>query len=220
MPTEDWRVVVGYEGRYEVSSLGRVRNSRTGHVLATPRSGRGRYPQVTLSDGKARTRRVHVLVAEAFIGPRPADMQIAHNDGNSANNAVENLRYATSQENEADKHMHGTIRRGGETLNARLTDEEVLAMRREAAAGERVEALRIKYGISRRHAYQVIYGKRWAHLYGALQPPEPVCALCGAEFTRVPGAGRVFRYCERHRNARSRNAVRLAKQREAKAVVA
>ncbi len=58
--------------------------------------------------GKTCTRYVHRLVLEAFVGPCPPGMVACHYDGNSANNAVSNLRWDTQAGNIADKKRHGT----------------------------------------------------------------------------------------------------------------
>ena len=119
---ERWKPVSGYEGLYEVSSHGRVRSldrnvTRSdgqvhrykGKLLRTPLSTGGGYPFVRLSaQGKTQVRTVHSLVAEAFIGTRPEGMEVCHNDGNPANNRLDNLRYGTPSENELDKLRHGT----------------------------------------------------------------------------------------------------------------
>ena len=119
---ERLRPVHGYEGIYEVSSHGRVRsvgrtvaysNGRVCHlegkVLRTPLSKRGGYPCVGLhAQGERKMRYVHSLVAESFIGTRPEGMEVCHNDGNPANNHLDNLRYGTSSDNELDKVRHGT----------------------------------------------------------------------------------------------------------------
>ena len=119
---EQWKPVHGYEGIYEVSSHGRVRSvDRTvtcsdgkvhrykGKVLSACLSKRGGYPLVNLRDqGKGQTRYVHSLAAEAFIGSRPEGMEVCHNDGDSTNNHLDNLRYDTSSDNELDKVRHGT----------------------------------------------------------------------------------------------------------------
>ena len=54
---------------------------------------------------------VHRLVLEAFVGPMPEAMETRHLDGNPANNCLDNLRYGTRAENEADKRLHAKPRK-------------------------------------------------------------------------------------------------------------
>jgi hypothetical protein len=102
-----WKPVVGWEGRYEVSDEGQVRNARTGRVLALEINPAG-YPFVRLYANNERTGyTVHRLVADAFIGPRPPGMHTCHTDGDPRNNTLANLRYDTQSGNEQDKVRHG-----------------------------------------------------------------------------------------------------------------
>lgn len=122
--SERWKPVVGYEGLYVVSDKGRVRSvdrtierfSKHGktytHRLrgrlktATPRCG---YPSVGLHDGDGgRTRPVHRLVLEAFVGPCPPGMECCHFDGDRSNAHLENLRWDTRFANEDDRARHAT----------------------------------------------------------------------------------------------------------------
>jgi hypothetical protein len=145
--TEEWRDVVGWEGLYQVSSFGRVRSldrtvqhlNRWGAVSGRVCRGRvlkpskfcGRYWQVSLkSDGERRAAYVHILVCEAFKGPRPsAKHQVAHGDGDGLNNRVSNLRWASISENNMDKVGHGTSNRGAQHPLSRLTAEVVRELR-------------------------------------------------------------------------------------------
>lgn len=120
---ERWLPVIGYEGLYEVSDLGRIRSLprqtckgvRGGRVLRSPPTGHG-YMHVGLShQNQVRYYAVHILVAASFIGPRPAGMEIRHLDGNKLNNVPANLCYGTHGENETDKVRHGTHRNGNKT---------------------------------------------------------------------------------------------------------
>lgn len=119
---ETWNPVVGYEGIYEVSDLGRVRSlermSSQGRLVKsrilkqTPTSN-GLYLKVDLVRGGKSTRRtvrVHRLVAEAFLGapPSPERTDCCHEDGDGHNNAVSNLRWDTHANNVRDKDLHGT----------------------------------------------------------------------------------------------------------------
>lgn len=112
---EEWRPVVGYEGVYEVSSLGRVKSvargqgRRTGRILRTPLDPGG-YPRVCLRRpaGKPDVRLVHRLAAEAFLGPAPEGKpNVLHWDDDKTNNRVGNLRWGSQSDNIQD-----TIRNG------------------------------------------------------------------------------------------------------------
>jgi hypothetical protein len=118
---EHWRPVVEYEGFYDVSDLGRVCSrprpgtKRGGRILKLPLNSHG-YPIVSLSrDNSHVTRPVHVLVAEAFIGPRPAGFHVCHNDGDRTNDALANLRYDTPAGNAQDMIDHGTSKQSAKT---------------------------------------------------------------------------------------------------------
>jgi hypothetical protein len=64
------------------------------------------YPTVAL--GRGRTRTVHSLVAEAFIGPRPHGMEVRHINGVRTDPRRVNLCYGTRSENILDAVAHGT----------------------------------------------------------------------------------------------------------------
>lgn len=125
--TEDWRPVVGFEGLYEVSNLGRVRSldrvnsySRTcqysGRILNVKRKYKGRLLRpgtasngyMTVSLGRSNSVCVHVLVLTAFAGPAPTGTECLHRDGTRTNNNAENLRWGTRSENILDAIRHGT----------------------------------------------------------------------------------------------------------------
>lgn len=109
---EMWRPVPQLEGRYEVSSIGRVRNVRTGAVRKILLDDKG-YPYVSIEvQGKKRSLRVHQLVARAFI-PGVGDC-VLHYDDVKTNNATGNLRWGSRAENGADavrnKRHHMVVR--------------------------------------------------------------------------------------------------------------
>lgn len=102
-----WRDIAGFEGLYAVSSDGRVWSYRADRCLS-PGDASG-YAQVTLTNaGVVRQVKVHVLVLEAFRGPRPAGLLGRHKDGNSWNNTLRNLEWATARVNQHDRRRHGT----------------------------------------------------------------------------------------------------------------
>ncbi len=93
---EQWGVIKDFPN-YEVSSLGKVRNIKTGKVLKPQHNKRGGdYLFVDLRyEGKRNCINIHNLVAEAFLGQRPPDTEIHHKDRNRSNPTKDNLEYQT-----------------------------------------------------------------------------------------------------------------------------
>lgn len=110
--TEEWRPVVGWPD-FMVSNLGRVysvpRPMAAGGIMKLNATASG-YLSVTLdgNPGRQVQRRVHVLVARAFIGACPKGQEVCHNDGVRWHNARSNLRYDTRSGNQRDRRKHGT----------------------------------------------------------------------------------------------------------------
>ncbi|MGB8783489.1 MAG: tyrosine-type recombinase/integrase [Terriglobales bacterium] len=111
--TEQWRDVSGYDGIYQVSDQGHVRNTHTSKILQPVRIKNGRLYVSLSSDGFQRKCTVHSLVAAAFLGDCPPKHEITHKDGDYTNNAVENLEYVTRGENQ----KRFVMRSGGYSVN-------------------------------------------------------------------------------------------------------
>lgn len=109
MANSTWKPVDEFDGAYEVSDVGQVRNATTGLVLAVQTDVYGR-PWVALwQDNKMYGRRVSRLMGIAFLPePQPGQTDVCHNDGDAANNVVANLRWDTHKENLRDRIRHGT----------------------------------------------------------------------------------------------------------------
>lgn len=92
---EQWKWIKGYEGLYQISSCGRLKSfhkKKDGYITSNVNQN-GWYFTVNLLDEfkNKKTKRIHVLVAEAFIGEIPKGYHVHHKDGNKQNNHVENL---------------------------------------------------------------------------------------------------------------------------------
>jgi hypothetical protein len=116
--SEGWKPVPGYEGYYEVSTLGRVRslerwarNRRTQEVIMRARAKHDGHMQIILRrDGAAKTFLVHRLVLLAFVDGGMPGEEVLHRDGDPSNNALYNLRWGTKSENMLDQVRHGVHR--------------------------------------------------------------------------------------------------------------
>ena len=122
---EKWKPVVGYEGYYEVSDMGRVRSvdhlaksgikhSETrlvkGRILK-PHAKRRGYLTVDLSKNNVvKTILVHKLVATAFLEKRPQDTQVNHKNCITSDNRVSNLEWCTGEENRAHAKINSRYR--------------------------------------------------------------------------------------------------------------
>lgn len=94
---ETWKDVVGYEGLYQVSSLGRIKNNK-GKVLKQEISSQG-YLRIKLRKNKqSKSFHVHRIELIAFTSPNK-NMQVNHIDGDKNNNRLENLSWCTASEN-------------------------------------------------------------------------------------------------------------------------
>lgn len=168
---EEWRPVVGYEGRYEVSSLGRVRSvARSVWIPATWRTAayrrreRGRllspsrlrkgYRRVNL-EGVAHS--VHRLVLEAFVGPCHEGMEGCHCDGNPGNNAIDNLRWDTRKGNWDDRRKHGNA-----ASTRKLSDGQVREIRLlVSSTGLTNIEIAARYGVHHSTVSLIRRGKVW-----------------------------------------------------------
>lgn len=107
LPGEIWKDIAGYDGEYQVSSLGRVRSFKTIGLgkdvvcrVLTPNKTNSYLTVLLLKRGR-RSRRlyIHRLVADAFLGPCPEGYEVSHKDENARNNELSNLCYASHKEN-------------------------------------------------------------------------------------------------------------------------
>lgn len=167
---EVWRSIKGYEGRYCVSSRGRVksvtRKGCNGQILKHKLTNDGR-PIVTIRDknNNKKTHRICVLVASAFLGERPTGMVCCHNDGDNKNNNVINLRWDTHKGNELDKKKHGTYLCGSKMYNATLTEDVVLLLKENLITKnmKRKEFCNL-YGVSINSYKDIQRNKTWKHV--------------------------------------------------------
>lgn len=165
---EEWRAVPGFLDLWEVSSLGGYRSwvLRRGHLvlvrcapieIAQITDGDG-YKQVYIKRtpcGRGRMERVHVLVALAFLGPRPAGMMVRHLDGNKWNNAALNLRYGTAHENQNDR---GVVGYSGRSLP--LSNEMVLVVRTLSSSGSTAAEISRSTGAAESTVRAILKGRR------------------------------------------------------------
>lgn len=101
---EQWSPVIGYEGLYEVSNEGNVKSLNYRHTgrekLLKPQTDKDGYLYVALcKDGKVKVKKIHRLVAQAFIPNPNGFTEVNHKDENPANDNVSNIEWCDRKYN-------------------------------------------------------------------------------------------------------------------------
>lgn len=178
---EFWKPVLGYEAIYEVSRDGNVRSVRTGAIRQPAKTYKGYLTLQVSKSGVFRTKSVHVLVAEAFLGPRPtAKAQVNHMNGIKTDNRLDNLEWVSPSENIKHRYklfgspvrLPSNVKRatymppqkGEGNYNARLTEERALEIITLFKQGRSIKSVAREFGISKTLASYIRSGARWPHL--------------------------------------------------------
>jgi len=176
MPTEslieieEWRPVVGYEGLYSVSNLGRFRKetSSPGYRIGirNPPLDFYGYKNVCLTkDGKLVKKLLHRLVLEAFIGLDPERPECNHKNGTKGDSALSNLEWVTHTENVHHAIVVlGKTNKGERHGMAKLTDSQVLAIREQFRNGKTQIAISKEVGVARVTITRIVRRANWRHI--------------------------------------------------------
>lgn len=171
---EIWKDITGRKGFYQVSNLGKVKSlqrvivrkngcnySVKMKILKPGKDGHG-YLLVNLFPGNKRIR-IHALVLIAFLGNRPTGMEGCHNDGNPANNRLNNLRWDTHSANTIDAVKHGC------NPNFKLNAAKVIWIRnnKHLLSGRNMAK---KFMVSTATISNILTGKIWKYLLPKTQP--------------------------------------------------
>lgn len=187
---EVWKPVLGFEGIYSVSNLGRLRcevanvKGPAGHILGCPVHKKRGYRETNWTRAGTRKQvKVHRLVLEAFVGPCPDGCVTNHKNGDKADNRLENLEWVTPSENvqhsysvlgttqgfkcgdESPTRKHPERYRGEGNGRSKLSDEQIAAIL-HAYEHERqtLQALARKYGVGKSTIYHVVCRETWSHV--------------------------------------------------------
>jgi HNH endonuclease/NUMOD4 motif-containing protein len=151
---ELWKQVVEFHA-YEVSNFGRVRNISTGHMHKP--GGKAHQHVALRKDGKYYYRAVHRLVLTAFKGVPLKGMQGLHNDDDTTNNQLLNLRWGTPKENHADSARNGVRKKRGPVM----VPGDVSRVLDLKASGFGVMAVTRYLGLSQPLVSRIMQGERF-----------------------------------------------------------
>lgn len=174
---ETWAQIKGFEGIYEVSTLGRIRSLdrpqrvrgngislQKGQILKQWKQGNYMYCDLRKPCIKQKAR-VHVVVLETFVCPRPEGMIACHNNGDSSDNRLCNLRWGTHEDNAKDKILHGTHQYGESCPKSKLTEAQAIAILESTKTYAETAK---EFGVCKSTVTHIKTGRNWPHLQARL----------------------------------------------------
>jgi len=161
MLEELWIPIPGFAG-YLVSTFGEIFSLRRNRIMK-PGFAKGYFLVTLYKDGvKREYHTVHKLVLLSFVGKEEG--QARHLDGNMHNNRIDNLSWGSALQNAADRHKHGTTRKGDNHYRAIHSDEIIREIRRAFDGGERGADIARRFGIHRTRIHEITSRKTWKHV--------------------------------------------------------
>jgi hypothetical protein len=173
---ETWKDIHGYEGLYQVSDLGRVRSlidkyGRKSIYILKPNENCYYYHVVLHKDCIGKTKRIHRLVLETFVGPCPEGMESRHLDCNSKNNMLNNLCWGTRSNNRKDSIRNGTWfnpkpnnLKGQNNPSSIFKDDDILNIRKLYKNGLTTGQIGKIYKTNYKNIWRIVNNKRWSHV--------------------------------------------------------
>lgn len=125
--------------------------------------GRARYT-VKRTDGSYRRCYGSALILEAFIGPRPDGFEACHENGNCQDDSAGNLRWDTVLANKADMKRHGTVSRGEKSGMAKLTELEVIEIRKMREEGLTLRVIAKQFKVTETLISYISNRRIWKHV--------------------------------------------------------
>lgn len=163
---EIWKNIIGYEGRYMISSFGRVKSILCNkEKILSLKDIRGYKNTCLWSKEKNRkTIQVHRLVAIHFI-PNPLNKpQVNHINHIKDDNRIENLEWVTNSENVKHSYLDNNRTQKGENNNgSKLTNKIVIEIKTKGKY-DTYKKIGKDFGLDYRQVFNILKNKTWAHI--------------------------------------------------------
>lgn len=159
-----WKPIEGWP-KYQVGRCGDVRG-QSGKLLKKRPDGKGYLRVALCNKGERVDKRVHILVAQAFI-PNPLNLpEVNHINLNKAQNNSLNLEWCTHQENMDHYYANGdvVVLQGEDHGMAKLKEEDVVQIRLMLEEGYSSRTISKTYPVTEQMIYRIKYRKAWKHI--------------------------------------------------------
>lgn len=164
LQNEIWKDVAGYDGLYQISSIGRFRSFAKKKTVTKYgiKNKDGYYVTSMMKKGIRHIVTIHRLVAIHFI-PNPENKQcINHKNGIKTDNRVENLEWCTTQENTEHAKINNLILKGENNPKSIFTEEQVREIKRKYKKNVYSQNMLARdYNCSRSAICHIVMGKTW-----------------------------------------------------------
>src|SRR5699024_1854139 len=136
-------------------------------------------PSVSLPNesGAYSTRAIHGLVLLSFVGPCPEGKEVAHLNGDAADNRLSNLAYVTPRENERHKFSHGTDARGERNPSANLQGWQVAEIKYLSSKSVPQGKIAQLFDISHKQVSAILQGQTWKDQLARIDVPALVAEV-------------------------------------------
>jgi hypothetical protein len=162
---ELWKKVIDYEDYYIVSNIGRVKNLKTNKIIAQTLNKDGYWCCGLYKNKKHKVFITHRLMMIAFV-PNPENKeQVNHINAIKTDNILVNLEWSTPKENTIHACKMGLMNysKGSEHYASKLTDEDVIEIRRLSLSTTKIKISKI-YNVSDSCICNIVNRKRWKHI--------------------------------------------------------
>jgi len=179
---EIWKDISEYEGRYQVSNIGRVKSvariveSRKGvfgnkkEIVLKPTKTKKGYLRIKLckvfcEKSIENNFYIHTLVAKSFLENPLKKPQVNHINGVKDDNRIENLEWVTGSENVIHS-LNNNLKipqKGSEHGMSKLTEKEVLEIR-AIGRSKTLKEVSLKYNVDQSLISSILLNKIWNHV--------------------------------------------------------
>jgi hypothetical protein len=183
---EKWKDIKGYEGKYQISSFGRVKGLDRKIIYGEESKGEyhtkkeailkstvtGYYKMIKLEGNNSVT--IHSLVADAFLPLVEGKDYINHIDQNPLNNFYKNLERCTQSENILSANRNGNGNIGEKQADSKLTEKDVLEIKELLKTTISQKEIAKRYNISTTTICDINKGRKWKHIGKTITKINPI----------------------------------------------
>lgn len=140
---------------------------KVGYIIKGCKNKSGYSCVMFSKDGKIYNKQVHRLVLETFDGPYSEGMECNHKNGVKTDNRLENLEWLTHSDNakHRDNVLHPYLNKGHNNKNAKLTENQILAIRELCQRGHSQARIAEWFNVTRGAINKIYRRKLWKHIH-------------------------------------------------------